>query len=79
MSEIIDKAKALLNDCPAMAHSDITAALDYAEELESRLKSCQSCKSNDLPYGCEQCLECRAIGGPGNYYPKWELAPRRSS
>lgn len=51
-----------------------------AEELEARLKGCASCTNaaNSHTYD-EKCHQCRTQGKPGNHYPLWELAPRRSS
>lgn len=47
----------------------LSEALDYAEELETRLKSCVSCKYNFSETA--RCGECRAIDK--GMYPLWTL------
>lgn len=50
--------------------------VDYAEELETRLKkltSCNLCKHCDVMEDCAPCKDCIAA----RTYPHWELAPRR--
>lgn len=61
----------------------LSLALNYAEELETRLKnwaSCQECiHENSLVdrYPCRDCIGAKEQGGR-YWYPKWELAPREN-
>ena len=79
-SHKIEVARQALELFPRNKPADCTIkiALDYAEELEARLKSCASCKHNIIVETTDptQCRKCHALGA--GEYKLWELAERET-